>query len=155
MKILTASNAIKRGAIIAAIVTISAALVSCTSFGTPSGSKGGRNKPFVVKFNWQYAEPCKVDPGSVTPDPTTCKNPPPSDFCVGRNQWVQWESTPAKKYDVYFSPFVASSTNAGNNGIAKKKIAGKAPYGYYKYTILAEGCNADTDGFDPRMRVDK
>lgn len=155
MKILTASNAIKRGAMIAAVVTISSALVSCTSLGPPSGPKGGRNNPFVVKFNWQNAEPCKVDPESVTPEPTTCTGPPLSDFCVGHNQWVQWESTPAKKYDVYFSPFVASSTNAGNNGITKKKITDKAPHGYYKYTILADGCNADTDGFDPMIRVDK
>jgi len=155
MKILTTLNTTKRGAMIAAIVAISSLLVSCASIVPPSGPKGGRNNPFVVKFTWENEEPCKVDPGSVTSEPTTCTGPPLADFCVGRNQWVQWESTPAKKYDVYFSPFVASSTNAGNNGKTKKKITDKAPHGYYKYTILAEGCNAETDGFDPRIRVDK
>ncbi len=154
MKISRTMNATKRGAMLATIVTISSALVSCESFGPPSGPKGGRNNPFVVKFNWQNAEPCKVDSGSVTPESTTCVNNPQSDFCVGQNKWVQWESTPAKKYAVYFSPFVASSTNAGNNGKAKKKISDKAPYGYYKYTILADGCDEKTDAFDPQMRVD-
>jgi len=155
MKILTASNAIKRGAMIAAVLTISSALVSCTSLGALSGPKGGQNNPFVVKFNWQNAEPCKVDAASVTPESTTCVQNPQSDFCVGQSKWVQWESTPAKKYDVYFSPFVASSVNAGNNGKAKKRISSTAPFGYYKYTILAEGCNAKTDAFDPMIRVDK
>ncbi len=154
MKILTAVSTTKRGAMIAAIVAISLVLVSCTSFGPPSGPKGGQNNPFVVKFNWQNENPCKVDPASVKPEPTTCVNNPQSDFCVGQSKWVQWESTPAKKYDVYFSPFVASSTKAGNSGKTKKKISDKAPFAYYKYTILADGCDAKKDAHDPRFRVD-
>ncbi len=155
MKILTTLNATNRGAMIAAIVAISSLLVSCASFVPPSGPKGGQNNPFVVTFAWQNADPCKVDAASVTPESTTCVQNPQSDFCVGQSKWVQWESTPAKKYDVYFSPFVASSVNAGNNGKAKKRISSAAPFGYFKYTILADGCDEKTDAFDPMIRVDK
>ena len=143
-----------RGLVIAAIVAISSILASCQSFPAPSGPRGGQNNPYLVTFSWQNADPCKVDAGSFTFDGETCANNPQTDFCVGRNKWVQWQSTPAKKYDIYLSPFVSSSINAGNNGKAKKRINDKAPWGYYKYTILADNCDADTDAYDPRMRVD-
>lgn len=140
---------------IGAIAALLSLMASCQSFPAPIGPpNGGQNSPFLVTFSWQNADPCKVDPGSISFVGETCVNNPPTDFCVGRNKWVQWESTPAKKYDIYLSPFVASSINAGNNGKAKKRINDKAPYGYYKYTILADNCDADTDAFDPRMRVD-
>jgi hypothetical protein len=155
MKMPSVMNRAKRAAYITPIIAGCLAIAACESIGGgPSGPKGGRNNPYIIAFSWQNADPCKVDPASVTPEPTTCVDSPQTDFCIGRNKWVEWQSMPAKKYDIYFSPFVASSVNAGNNGKAKKRISDSAPYGYYKYTILADNCNADTDAFDPRMRVD-
>ena len=155
MNNLTTVFVANRGAMTIAAVAATFVLASCQSFPDPSGPHGGQNNPYLVTFSWQGSpNECKVDAGSFTHNGETCVNNHPTDFCVGQSKWVQWQSTPPKKYDIYFSPFVASSLNAGGNGKAKKRINAKAPYGYYKYTILAEGCDEEADAFDPRMRVD-
>ncbi len=109
---------------------------------------------YVVKINFAGAGSCTIT--SVTEQATPCKSNPKSDFCVGRNEFIKWESDPAGiKYDVYFDPITGGSLKSNNNGILRKRIDPNAPYATYKYSILGDGCNSTTDTYDPRIRVDR
>jgi hypothetical protein len=127
-------------------------LVSCAGGPMTPSQKGNQNDPWVVTITWQSKDSCKV--AAVTPESTVCVNNPQTDFCVGQSKWVEWQSDPAKKYMIFFSPFNSASLNAGNNGKAKGKINDKAPFALYKYSILADGCNETLDTYDPHIRVD-
>ena len=101
------------------------------------------------------ANNCKVLGVTTAPTPCIGPAPPPGDICAGRNQWVQWESNPPRVgYKIFFDPFKGPPDNA-NNGILKKKIDYRTPFADYKYSILGDGCNRDTDTFDPRIRIDR
>jgi len=113
--------------------------------------KGSQNNPVKLTITWK-ADACLVD--TITPDASLCEDTFP-EFCIPRTKWVEWHSTPPKKYVIYFSPFNKGSLKAEHNGIAKGKIDDDAPYAVYKYTIVADGCDPETKSNDPGIRVNK
>jgi hypothetical protein len=126
-------------------------LAACASNGSQL-AKGGQNNPVILAMTWKAVDACTID--KITPDASLCKESFP-EFCIPRSKWVEWRSTPAKKYKVYFSPFNTGSFNAGSNGRIKGKIDDDAPYAIYKYTIVADGCDPETQANDPGIRVNK
>lgn len=114
--------------------------------------KGDRNNPVILAITWMPDDACTID--TVTPDSELCELEFP-EFCIPRSKWVEWQSTPAKRYKIYFSPFNTGSFNAGGNGRAKGKVDANAPFALYKYTIVAHGCDPETQANDPGFRVDK
>ncbi len=144
-------NASSRGFRILMLCAGLMAIGACTtSPGTVS--KGDKADPVILAVTWSAADTCAID--TITPDANICQRTH-AEFCMPRSKWIEWQSTPARKYDVYFSPFNTGSFNAGNNGKAKGKIDDNAPYALYKYSIVAEGCNPETQVNDPHIRVDK
>jgi hypothetical protein len=116
----------------------------------PLGS-GTESDPYVVTINFASASSCTIN--SVTEDATPCVSG--SGFCLGRNQWMRWESNPTGiKYNVYFDPIKGQPLNSDGQGRLKRKIDTDAPFARYKYSILRDGCDKDTDAYDPHIRVD-
>ena len=131
------------------------AAVTLLSACAPSAgtlAKGDKNNPVVLAMTWETRDTCKI--ATITPDANICQSTH-GEFCMPRSKWVEWQSTPAKNFYVYFSPFTKGSFESGTDGIAKGKIDVDAPYAIYKYTIVADGCDPDTQANDPAIRVDK
>jgi hypothetical protein len=121
-------------------------LYACaSSVGTLA--KGDKDNPVILSITWDTTDECKIT--RITPDANICQSTH-AEFCMPRSKWVKWQSTSEKGLQVYFSPFTT-----GNDGKTKRKIDDHAPYAVYKYTILAEGCNRDTQANDPGIRVDR
>jgi hypothetical protein len=114
--------------------------------------KGDERDPVILAMTWMADDACKID--TITPDSQLCELTFP-EFCIPQGKWVEWQSTPAKSYKIYFSPFNTGSFNAGGNGKAKGKVDNDAPYALYKYTVVADGCDPETQANDPGFRVDK
>ncbi len=132
--------------VVAGITMLSACAPQADMIG-----KGDRGDPVLLAMTWKSDDACTID--TITPDADICQHSH-AEFCMPRSKWVEWQSKPAKKYKVYFSPFNTGSFNAGSNGKAKGKIDDNAPYALYKYTIVADGCDPDTQANDPGIRVD-
>jgi hypothetical protein len=128
------------------------AMLAACAPGDSLLAKGHKSNPVIVAMTWKAVDACSID--TITPDASLCEKSFP-EFCVPRSKWVEWQSTPAKKYKVYFSPFNTGSFNAGSNGRTKGKIDDDAPYAIYKYTIVADGCDPETQANDPGIRVNK
>lgn len=135
-----------------ALMLAAAAMLSACAPGSGMMDKGDRSDPVILAMTWMADDACKID--TITPDSELCAISFP-EFCIPQGKWIEWQSTPAKRYKVYFSPFNTGSFNAGNNGKAKGKIDDGAPYALYKYTIVADGCDPKTQANDPGIRVDK
>jgi hypothetical protein len=134
------------------LLLASVTILSACAMDAATIAKGDRGKPVILAVTWKADDTCKVD--DIVPDANLCEESHP-EFCMPRSKWVQWQSMPPKKYRVYFSPFNTGSFNAGNGGKAKGKIDDNAPYALYKYSIVADGCDPDTQANDPHIRVDK
>ena len=162
---------VRRGftpAMILATLTILASFVSGCVSTTPKAQmalpaptiraeaqgNGSPADPWRVTIHFQDAASCKIT--HVTDDPAKCPNVPDPGFCVLRGKFVQWESDPVGiKYDIYFDPIQGMPLMSNANGVLKRPIDPKAPFSLYKYSILRDGCNSETDTYDPHMRVDK
>ncbi len=131
------------------IVLMFAGITLLAGCATGAGTlpKGHKYNPVILAITWDANDRCKIT--GITPDANICQSTH-AEFCMPRSKWVEWQSTSAKGYQVYFSPFTT-----GNDGKTKRKIADHAPYAVYKYTILAEGCNPETQANDPGIRVDR
>lgn len=131
-------------------------LASCASNQKRVGTldKGDKDNPWVMLITWK-TDACKVD--TVLPvTKSTCDSSRPKEyFCVDHGEHVEWQGGIDKKYRIYFSPFTRRSAHAGTSdeGRTKMRINTKAPPGLYKYAILADGCDPETDTFDPHIRV--
>ena len=134
------------------ILATLALLASSASSQVTPPAQGHENNPLTATITWDAADPCLVD--KVVPVTATCNGAPFTGICAGRSKWIEWQSVPPKKYDIYFSPFVAASLHAGGNGKAKGKIHNSAPYSIYKYSIVADGCSLINKVNDPRIRID-
>lgn len=160
---------VSRGSTLAIIVTTLAVLASCASTvvapirgelpaptirAVPLGN-GNANDPWIVTIHFENATSCVVT--HVTEDPATCPNAPAPGFCVFRTKFVRWVSDPVNiKYNIYFAPIQGNPLPSNANGVLTRPIDPNAPYSLYKYSILRDGngCDAESDTYDPHMRVD-
>lgn len=138
--------------LICTLMIASVAMLSACAPESGMVKKGDERDPVILAMTWMPDDACKID--AITADAELCELNFP-EFCIPQSKWVEWQSTPAKRYRVYFSPFNSGSFNAGSNGKAKGKIDDDAPYALYKYTIVADGCDPETQANDPGLRVDK
>jgi hypothetical protein len=128
------------------------ALPAPTIRPVPLGN-GSPADPWTVTIHFENATSCKIT--HVTEDNATCPSVTLPGFCVLRGKFVQWESDPDKiKYNIYFDPIQGQPLNSDANGILKRPVDPNAPFTLYKYSILRDGCNSETDTYDPHMRVD-
>lgn len=132
---------------------LAATLLSACASPPPIGpANGSQNNPYIITINFANATSCTVT--SVSAALPTCSLPFTGP-CIGRNEFVQWESSPgAIKYEIFFDPINGAPLKSGGNGRLKRKMDSDAPWVEYKYSILRDGCDATTDTFDPRFRVD-
>jgi hypothetical protein len=127
------------------------AIAACaTNAGIPP--KGSMGNPVILTITWNATDSCVID--TITPDTNICQGSH-REFCMPRSKWLAWQSSVPKEYAVYFSPFTKGSFEADRDGFARGKIDAEAPYALYKYSIVAEGCNRQTQVNDPHIRVDK
>ncbi len=158
---------VSRGSTLTMILATLAVLASCaTKVSTIRGKlpaptiravalvKGNPNDPWIVTIHFENATSCVVT--HVTEDPATCQNAPEPGFCVSHNEFVRWVSDPANiMYNIYFSPIHGNPLPSNAIGVLTRPTLADAPYSLYKYSILRNGCDADTDTYDPHMRVDE
>lgn len=130
-------------------------LSACAELPPFTGDKGLNLNPYIVDINWSTTNPCKVE--SVSEDTTVCSGGE-SDFCVGRNDFVIWQSNNPSdaQFEIFFDPIDGPAFQAGGNGWVAKKIDKDAPIGLYKYSIVRKGCPPNQDNtFDPHIRIDQ
>ena len=119
--------------------------------GAALGDGSGAD-PYNVTIHFASSTSCTIT--GVTEDPAKCSSYSGTGFCMQRSKFVQWESDPVGvKYEIYFDPIQGAPMISNANGVLKKKIDSTAPYSIYKYSILGDGCDADTDTWDPYIRV--
>lgn len=140
---------------LAGLTTMLAAMLLIAACTTPGPTvPGSREDPYVITITWKDdGESCEVD--EVSAELPSCE-PPFTGPCAGRNDWIQWESAPVPiVYRIYFDPLKRSPDKSGGNGVLKRKIDEDAPFAEYKYSILRDRCDPDTDTYDPRFRIDR
>lgn len=134
----------------ASVLVVLFALAACAPM--PLG-KGSKDDPYKITINFADENSCTIT--GVTEDPTSCVGGG-SGFCIGKSEWVHWESNPARiRYKVYFDPIQGQPLRSDGNGILNKKIDQYAPWVMYKYSILRDDCDRETDAYDPHIRVDR
>jgi len=155
-----------------AVVILAGLLTACEKPPTPvtgaevldPGANVPDGKEYTVKITWHAEDRCIVK--SLTEDSTKCKEPkilglgpePGPAFCVGRTDFVIWQSDnpPNAVYEIFFDPFRGTPLKAEGNGRIKKRIEDKAPIADYKYSIVRDGCEPNkVNTKDPYIRVDK
>ena len=140
---------------LARIATIFAAVLLVSACETTGPAvPGSRDDPYVITITWKDGgSSCEVD--TVTATLPNC-SPPKTGKCGGRGEFIQWESAPgAIRYEVFFDPLQPSPFRSNGKGVLKRKIDDEAPFAEYKYSILRDRCDATTDTFDPRIRIDR
>jgi hypothetical protein len=150
---------IRSPSLIAMMVSGWVLLVSCVSAPGPS-VKGSSTNPYRVTINFESK--CTIR--DVVPETTECKGKDHKDFCIARGNHVTWTGNKlfddtdgrAIEYVIFFDPVVRGRKYRSRNGVVSRRMQGDAPLALYKYSILASpGCAADTDTFDPHIRVDR
>ncbi len=129
------------------------ALPAPTIRAMPLGN-GSAADPWRITIHFENSTSCKIT--HVTEDNATCPNVTLRGFCVLRSKFVRWVSDPVNiKYNIYFAPIQGNPLPSNASGVLTRPINPNAPYSLYKYSILRDGCDSDTDTYDPHIRVDK
>jgi hypothetical protein len=150
-----AKSRIRSALKITAVITILSLLTACALKRPPfTGTQGLNFNPHKVVINFTDADPCVIT--SVDPIATSCVGGG-GVFCVGRTEFIWWESNPADiRYEIFFDPIYSPRLRASPNGFVLRPIDDRAPIGDYKYSIVREGCDPKKAyTFDPLIRVDK
>jgi len=133
---------------------LSAMLASgCASPDTARQVAQTRTTPFyTVTINFD-SDGC---PTSVTPPAQPSCTLPADGLCAHPGRAVQWVSSPATAFEVYFDPFVGRPyvSRGPDQKTSPVVVRVDSMEGDYKYSVLGVTCSGANPVLDPPLRVE-